>query len=216
MKLFIIIIALFSLTGCKNERLDIKTTQEFIANDSYSENISMESSIVNNSLILFITNNNKETIDIDIKVEFYNKKDKVVSTEEDIFSAILDKKELAVIFDIYKEYEYYKIYLESEKSSFISYEDKITITEDNVPDEYKIDFNILNNAEDVIEYIELAIVFYRDDLIVGFDSNYATNLKSNGNIVIKFAYPHTSDYKPIEYDNYKIYINEACTYNDNE
>lgn len=214
-KIIIICLLLITLTGCKDERLNQRNEQEFISEDKLSEKITMESSIINDSLLLFITNNNKTTIDMDIKVEFYNKKDKVVSTEEDIYSAIKDKKELVVIFDIYKEYEYYKVFIESEKSAFISYEDKINITEENNIDNNQINFKITNNAEEAIEYLELAIIYYKENKIVGYDYNFVTNFKKSGTTSIDFSYPYNANYDLVEYDNYKLFINEACTYNRN-
>ena len=211
-KITILILTLLFLVGCSNQKINTRSSQKFISNDELSENLTIESAVSNNKLILFITNNNTEIVDTEIKVEFYDQDDKKVSTEEDIYSAILDKKEIAVVFDIFKNYDYFKVFIETTKSSFKSYEDKITILEQNDTENFNMKFKITNNAEEDIDYLELAIIYYKDDKIVGVESEYKSNIKKGKDITFNLSYPYNSKFELIEYNNFKIYVNEACTY----
>lgn len=211
-KLLLLLIPLILLTGCKEKEEQIQK-QDFDSKDQLSEKIDMRSTVINDTLILFLTNNNEETVDIEIKIDFYNKNDKLVDTAEDIYSAFENKKELALPFIIYEDYKYYKINLSTNKTEYTSHEDKLNITEKKNDQSKVIEFDVKNNAKDKIEYLEITVVYYNNGYIVGVESEYGAGIEPNENTLIKIGYPLDGEYKDIIFDDYKIYINEACSYN---
>ena len=211
-KILICLLSILLLTGCKENERIIKD-QNFTSNDTLSKNITMKSAIANEQLILFITNNNKELIDIKISVDFYDKDETIVDNTEDIFSAISHKKEIAIPFEIYKEYEYYKVNLEASPSTYTSHENSLIITEKEDDKNEKMVFKVSNKGDKEIRYIDLTIVYFKNNEVIGVANHMSGQLKPDEDMTFNLEYPYTSDFKVLDYDNYKLYINEACSYN---
>lgn len=209
--LMITLTTFFLLTGCK--KVDRTITEQVKTNDKYSENVNIKSTVLDDTIILFIINNNNITIDSNITINFYNKKNKLISSDEDSYSAITPKKEIIVSFNIYKDYDHYEIKLDSQKTKYTNYENDISIVEKNNKNDKTITFNIKNNSKDTIEYLELAILFYKKDKLVYYDSEYVFKLKKDKVANVEFLYPYTDDLNDLEFDTYKVYTNEVCSYN---
>lgn len=210
-KILILLTILVLITGCGKKNNISK--QDFIANDELSKNISMRSAVVKDKILLFLTNDNQETVDIEIKIEYYNDKDKKIGSDEDIYSAILNKKEIALSFMIYEEYEYFKVYLSTKESSYISLENHLGISERQDDENMKMVFNIKNNSDKKIDYLELTIIYYKNDEIIGVESEFGAAIKPNAQGKITLSYPLNDNFQALDFDNYKLYINEACAYN---
>lgn len=210
-KLLILLTILVLITGCGKKNNISK--QDFIANDELSKNISMRSAVIKDKILLFLTNDNQETVDIEIKIEYYNDKDKKIGSDEDIYSAILHKKEIALSFMIYEEYKYFKVYLNTKESSYISLENHLGISERQDDENMKMVFNIKNNSDKKIDYLELTIIYYKNDEIIGVESEFGAAIKPNSQGKITLSYPLNDNFQALDFDNYKLYINEACAYN---
>ena len=210
-KIIFLFLTIILLTGCgpKTQYKD----ETFTSKDKLSSNIKIKSSIVQDNLILFITNNNKETVDIKITIDYYDKSEKKIDTNEDIFSAIKAKKEIAIPFGIYKKYEYYKVSIETTKSEYTNYEDSLNISEAQDDKQRQMVFKVTNNGEKAIDYVDLTIIYFKNNNIIGIESDITGNLKPDDTATFKLAYPVTSNLDVLDFDNYKLYINEACTYN---
>ena len=211
-KILICLLMLCLLTGCGKDNTKIKN-QDFKAKDPLSENISMKSITVQDNLILFITNNNKESIDMKITVDFYDKSEKVIDTNEDIFSAILNKKEIAIPFGIYEDYEYYKVTIESEKSNYINYEDSIKLSESKDDENQTLLFEVHNKSDKDVGYLDLTVIYYYNDEVIGVDNDFSGTIKAGEKTELEVSYPVSSNMDTLKFNNYKVYINEACTYN---
>lgn len=207
----IMIASLLLTTGCKNnndnQAKNVKT------NDKYSENIEVKTATLDDTLLVTLKNNNQITIDTDIIINYYDKKDKLVSSDEDTYSAITPKKDITISFNIYKNYSYYEIELVSSKTNYTNYENDIKISENNNEEEKSITFNVKNNSKNTIEYIELAILFYKNNKLISYDSEYIFKLAANKEAQIEFLYPYDDNFNVLDFDNYEIKVNEACSYN---
>lgn len=207
----ITIIAVLLTTGCKKNN---ETKLENIkTNDKYSENIKVQVAKLNDTLLFTLKNNNKITIDTDIKINYYNKDNKLIDSDEDTYSAITPEKEVTVLFNVYKNYSYYEIELVSDKTNYSNYENDIKITEKNNADEKSITCNIKNTSKNTIEYIEVSILFYKNNKLISYDSEYIFKLPTNKETKIDFLYPYDDKFKLLSFDKYEIKINEACSYN---
>lgn len=212
-KKLIILLLLIPLifTGCK--KIDRTISEEIKTNDKYSKNIEVKSTKLDDTIILFLTNKNNITIDTDITINFYDKKKKLIANSEDTYSAITPKKEIVISFEVFKDYDYYEITLSSQKTKYTNYENDISIAENDNKKEKEITFEINNNSKNTIEYIEIAILFYKNKQLVAHDSKYIFKLKKDKKATIEFIYPYTDEFKELEFDSYKVYTNEACSYN---
>lgn len=216
--LFIILIGIVLLTGCvfkspnmsntKNTSTTDKPAQKSEPSGKLEKNItSSAATTARGSLIVFVTNNNNKDVDLKIEVEFYDENEKIVGSSEDYIFGVGAKAQIvSEMYDTPEKYSTYKIYTDADESIYKTYFDEIEVT-DNKTD--KVVAQVKNNSKDTIEYMEIAVVFYQGETVVGYDSEYVTNVKPGRSGNANFYEPYDNDYNDVEYDNYKIFVNEA-------
>jgi len=217
--LFILILTLFVsiLTGCSDDDKDDnkKSKKQSKEKVKLEDKITIDSeSSTNGELIVFLQNNNNTTIDLTVEAEFYDKEGNIIGTEEDLVT--LGKSSKAALgFDQPDSFDTHKINLRaSDSSDYIkSYHDDLTISDNNTGKEVII--KLKNTSKNTIESINVAVVFYKNDKIVGFDNNYEFDLKSNKEASMSIHVPYSKDsFEIIDFDDYEIFINDAYSYTD--
>ena len=166
-------------------------------------------------LIVFATNNNDVPVDIDLEVDFYDKKGTLVGTDTDAIRAVGVGANVAVeMYQIPEEWNTYKIVAKAEKTNETSYADKITVNHSDNGE--NINVKVTNNSDDTIEYITVGVVYYQDNEVVGYDFGIEPDIETKGVANFEIYYPYDSDDNNIEFNNYKVFVNEAFTYNYDE
>ncbi len=166
----------------------------------------------NGMLIVFVTNDNNIALDMIVEVEFYDEKGTILGSQKEYLDGVGAKRDVALeMYDTPSKFDNYKIYVDVERTDYATYYDKLQISNNNTGK--NIVLQVKNNSQDEIQSIEVAVVYYNDGKVVGFDDNIAFDIKSGRSANFNFYYPKDKNYKIVQFDDYKIFVNEATTYN---
>ena len=219
--LFLSVVALIIITGCNNNAKPSSTgtnTSSGSGSDSkedlkLSENITSSGAITaDGKLVVMATNGNNVAVDMSIEVEFYDANGTIVGNGNDMLEAVGPKAEIATeIYGTPDSFNNYKIYVDVEKTDNISYFDKLELTHNNNGEDIIV--QVKNKSDDVIEYMDVSVVYYKENKVVGYDDDLQLDVKAgrSGNFTLHF--PYDKRYKDVSFDNYKVYINQAYSYN---
>lgn len=220
--LILLLAILCSFTACGNvnensnvsfeEKTTTSTKVNSNSNSSDSENIedNIETNAVvqfdNDTMILFVTNNNNVTIDeLELKVMFY-KNSSVIDLDEDWHDMVLPGATVISKIDLPDEYEDYEIEVNTELDVNPRYENhskEVAIT-NNKGEDCEI-VSIKNNSDVTIEEVEFAVIFYNGDEIVDIVIENIFDLESGDTTTEKCL---MYDY----YDRAEVYLNKAHTF----
>ncbi len=226
-KLFVLSILFVGLlTGCSNdaEPNSIGTNSNSNGSSSGSQNGNYSSSELEKNitssgavtelgkLVVFVKNNNKLTVDMEIEVEFYDANGTIVGSDSEDLQAVGVNGEIAVeMWSTPASFDNYKIYVDVEQTDEISYYDQVEVTHNNNGKEIAV--QVKNNSQDVIEFITVSVVYYQGDKVVGIDDSIESDIKSGRSANFNLAFPYNKKYKDVKFDNYKVFVNEAYSYN---
>jgi len=218
--LFAIFMGVILMSGCsikvpKSNNTAVEntvneSTEKETAN--LSKNITSEGALTQRGkLVVIAKNNNKETVSLNVEVEFYDSSKTLVKSGKESLTAVGPGSTIAVeIYDTPDNFDSYKIYTDAEKVTYVkSYLDKIEISH-NKTDE--VVAQVKNNSDDTISYVEATIVFYQGDKVVGFDDGIESDVKPGRSANFNFYNPYNNNYDDVRYDNYKIFVNGAYSY----
>ncbi len=196
-----------------NDQSGNNSTQQGEATSNLAQNVSSSGAITKEGkLIVFIKNNNNTAVDLDIEVEFYDADGMIAGSDSDILMGVGANNEVAVeMYGTPEEFDNYKIYVDVEATSVISYLDKVELVHNNNGEE--IVAQVKNNSQDEIDYIEVSVVYYQDDKVVGYDYSNDIEIKAERSANFTLRYPHDDNYDDVKFDTYKVFINEAYSYN---
>ena len=223
-KLFIFIfIFTILLTGCGKSASPNSSGTNTSSGNADSETNSQSSNLEKNitssgattakgSLVVFAKNNNKTAVNMEIEVEFYDKENKIVGSDSESIESVGSNAEIAVeMYNTPSSFDNYKIFVDVEETTNITYFDKIELTHNNNGKEIVV--QVKNKSKETIEYMNVAVVFYQGDKVVGYDYGTESDTKSGRSANFNLNYPYNKRYDNIKFDNYKVFINEAYTYN---
>ena len=189
----------------ENEDLNVEEDDSNVKYNTYITN--------DGEMIIIATNNNKNVVDIEFEIEYYDKSNKLVGSGYADISAVSKNSQFALdVYDAPKSYDSYKVYVDVEETDNISYLGKLTATHNNNKDEEEVIVQVKNTTDKEIEYIGVSIVFYKDNKIVGYDDSLDGEIKSGMSANFTFSYPYDESYDTIYFDDYQVFINEAYTY----
>lgn len=189
----------------ENEDLNVEEDDSNVKYNTYITN--------DGEMIIIATNNNKNVVDIEFEIEYYDKSNKLVGRGYADISAVSKNSQFALdVYDAPKSYDSYKVYVDVEETDNISYLGKLTATHNNNKDEEEVIVQVKNTTDKEIEYIGVSIVFYKDNKIVGYDDSLDGEIKSGMSANFTFSYPYDESYDTIYFDDYQVFINEAYTY----
>ncbi|MDD4187253.1 MAG: hypothetical protein PHX04_00550 [Bacilli bacterium] len=164
-------------------------------------------------LVILAKNTNNAVVDMDFEVEFYDVNGTIGGSDSDSLQAVGANTEVAVeIYSTPDNFDNYKIYIDVEPSDVISYFDKVELTHNNTGKEIAV--QVKNNSQDMIEYITVSIVFYKNNKVVGIEEDIESDIKSSrsANFVLNYPYKKIG-YDKVDFDSYKVFITEAYSYN---
>lgn len=166
-------------------------------------------------------NDNNVNIDLDTKVVFYDASGKILSAASDRDTCI--EKGRSCMESYYyprtpdgdkAEYASYKITFVAKKSSEYTkgFANKIKATS-NIGSDGRIMSEVVNTSNQKVKYITLCCIYYQGDEIVGIESTYSESLEPGASDIVNFMPPYDSSYDDIAYDNYKVVVNSAYSFN---
>lgn len=196
----------------ENTNNEKKNTNNNPAKTGTSENV--EYSLIkadDGDYILFGKNKNDGTNEIDFTVEFYNEKDEFIGKGTADLTAVSKNTEFAIdLYDAPKSYDHYKVFIDLEKTDNKSYTDKLTATA--TINDGKVVGQVKNTTDETIDYMSISVVYYKDNKVIGYDDTFIGETKPGRSANFDFYKPYDENYDDLEYDTYKIYINDAYSY----
>lgn len=210
LSLIIGIVFLLTIVGCSSKTSEEPKTKKII---DYSDKITKSSDGITktNKLVTVAKNNSDAVVDLTFKVDFYDEYNTLITSENSSITGVGAGAEVATqINNTPIRFARYEINFEAKTSIHEKtfYKDiKVTNKKDLI-----VLTKFKNNSKETIDYISAAIVYYQDGAIVGYDSNTVYNVKSGENGKIDFHQPTDEYYNEVIYDTYKVYVNEAYSY----
>lgn len=162
-------------------------------------------------LVVFAKNNNKVNIDLTIEVEFYDENGTLVGSDKEYLSSVGAGSEVAVeMYETPSSFSKYDIYTDAKVETITkSFVNDLEISHNKTEN---VVAQVKNNSDEVISAMEVAIVYYQGEKVVGFDYGYESDVKPGRSGNFNFSNPYNNNYDDISYDNYKIFINQAYSY----
>lgn len=226
-RLFVLAILFVGLlTGCSNDAEPNSTGTNPNSNGSSSSNQSesytsseLEKNITSSGaitelgkLVVFVKNSNKVSVDMGIEVEFYDANGTIIGSDSEDLLAVGSNGEIAVeMWSTPETFDNYKIYVDVEQTDENSYYNQVEVTHNNNGKEIAV--QVKNNSQDVIEYITVSVVYYQGDKVVGIDDSIESDIKNGRSANFNLDFPYNKRYDDVKFDNYKVFVNEAYSYN---
>lgn len=215
-KILCLIFMVFMVVGCSNSDGEasnvssgVNSSSTGTVKENYEKKIVTSGAITaDGELVVFAKNNSSVALDMEIEVEFYDSSNVIVGSEEEYIVSVGANAEVAIkTYDAPDSFDSYKIYVDAEKADDINYFDKIELTHNNNGDEILV--QVKNNSNDEIETISVTVVYYLGDKVVGADSDSDYDIKPGRSANCTLYYPYDKRYKDVNFDNYKVFVNEA-------
>ena len=164
------------------------------------------------NLIVFTKNNKKVPVDMDFEVEFYDENGRIVGSDTDELVAVGAGREVAVeMTNLPKNFKTYKIYVDEEKSEKTEYFNQIEAIHNNNGENIVV--QVKNNSKDVIDNVTVIVVYYNKGEIVGSDEDMVFDVAAGRSGNFTLYYPYDVEYNDIKFDDYKVIVAEAFSYN---
>jgi hypothetical protein len=186
---------------------DIHKENEKLTGEIKSEVFQM----ANGELVAIIKNDNKQVVDLDITVEFYDENNQFIKEAEEFVFGVGEGREVAVNFyDTPENFATYKLYADANKSYSTTFYDKVELTHSNNGE--NIIVQVKNNSGTVIDGMEVAVVYYKEEKAIGYDYDLESSVKVDRTANFELDYPTDKNYTEIPFDTYKVFLNSAESY----
>ena len=226
MKKFIIcmltITSIILLAGCSfpGQRINVtngtnstKEAIESITKSNPTDNITTSGAVAENGrLIVFAKNKNNYAISLDIEVEFYDESGSIIGSGKDSLNGVGAKSDVAVeIYETPESFATYKIYADAVKENYKTFKDELEVVDNNNGENIVV--QVKNNSSDSIDWISVSVVYYKGDTPVGISDSLESDTKPGRSANFNIYYAYTKDYDEVSFDSYKVFVNEAYSYN---
>ena len=215
--LIAIILCAILLTGCsETEGNNNKNTstgkKESVSVKDLNENIVISDAVTKKGkLVVFATNNNKVSVDMEIEVEFYDADENLIDSANEQINAVGAQSEIAKEFwGTPEDFDHYKIYVDVKETSKECFVNELTSKHNDTGKQITV--QVENTTETEIEFIEAAVVYYQGETVVGYDYQLVGDIKPERSANFNLDYPYDKNYKKVNFDSYKVFINEAYNY----
>ena len=189
--------------------------QQEVVKDAKALAANIESSgalTLHGKLVVFVKNKNEVPVDMEIEVEFYDADNTIVGSDKESLSAVGKNSEIAVdLWDTPDKFDNYKIYVDVEQSDKSCYVDKLDVTHKDTKDQVAVQAK--NNSSDEIDYITVSVVYYKDGKVVGYGDGIQSEIKEGRSANFNIRHDWDKKYNNVKFDEYKVFINEAYSYN---
>ena len=199
----IMLITTILLTGCK------KANEKEIELD-INEIKAIKTITKDNELLLTIKNPYKENINIEVTITYYDSKENEIDFDYDFVECISSGETVYLGFDLIDDnYSDYKIEIVPKINPRLkNKKDKIKFK--TTKNNKNLEVELINQGEETIDIVNIIVLYYKNELIIGYDIAASVNLEPNKTNKVKLYPPYQGD-KVLNYDRYDIKINEAYT-----
>ena len=220
-KLLLSICALFLITGCFNSKSSSKNVKVDL---NKTKGISYDYVLTNDSVILSITNDTDSIIDfVNVDMAIYDKSGSLIGVEKQSVRNLGSKKTniIKILYTgLNNDTKPAKVEIATSKVDYetdveTSYIDQVEGTVEKSETENQFNLVIKNNSGVTLNDLSAMVVFYKDSKIVDV---YAIGAQEVGAeytdtvyLPVKASSDGTTEY--IDYDDIKVNINNASTYN---
>lgn len=206
-----------TITATVNKKMyscKLTVTEGFDAKKAVA-NIDTTVSDMGNGLIVQFKNNYSLAINMTVNVVYYDANGTIVGTAEDDNYYFESGKECAIRLSgpynsDYEDIQYssYKLKLSAEPApswmkSMVPY-----LSAEGSFGSDNLIVTVSNSGKDNLDTVALAVVYYKDGKVIGFDSGYAKP-DAGGKDYVQFMFPYDSNYETIHPSDFKVYINHC-------
>lgn len=180
----------------------------------YAGSVTYESYDTSRGVVIIATNNTPYNVSLTANCVYY-KDSKMLDKSSDFDSCLEKGKSCALrAWTDCSDYSSYKVTLSSTKlgSSVIPNVSNIEIIDSNFGDE-NLMVEVQNSGKQN-EFTRIAVVYYLNGEIIGYDYTYAEVEEPGASDVVKFDLPFDEHYETIYPDDYEIYVNCSHAYRD--
>lgn len=221
--------AIFLFTGCfssKNKSNDLNNAEDIKIKINDTKDLKLNTYFTDNSELIFsVTNKGSELIDyVNIDVAFYDEKGNLIRTDKQYARNINVNQENFSKMNLVQYDEKgniilpYKIEVVLNKTIYSSkyettYNDKIEANVSKSDEEGQLNLNIKNNSGEVLDDINVAVVFYKDSKPVNVQVSSFQSVESTTSQIIYVPTVISDDnVKMLDYDDVKVVVNNASKY----
>ena len=193
------------MTGCFDNP-EVEPTSE-----SLKDNIEVKTEKYLDKELLFVKNNNSKDISLNLEIDYLDDDKNIILNEAKNVLLVASKNEIVLKVDnVPSEYKDYKIDYDVSIPAIIKdYTDEIEVIDKMGS---RVIANVKNTSDVTINNLSLAVVFYNNKKVVGYDEEMILDLKSNEKGTLEFFNPMDKNHNYVKYDDYKIYINYAYSF----
>ena len=185
------------------------------------KNISATYYDLGNGVIGVLKNNNKAAIEVEMRVLYYDADGKLIDQNTNEIYCLSKGNTCALeVTGPYDSdynslpYSSYKVELKAENISESKLDYIKSIEVENTNTGSKVISHVTNTGDNKIEFTQLAIIFFdADGNAIGYDYHYADVEQSGDTDYLNFEYPYDDNYDTVIPDSYRVYVNEAYSYN---
>ena len=183
-------------------------TTDYVSNIKSTEYVTKRDRVV-----VVLENKNSIDLTLDAEIVYYDANNTILEKDSGYLASFQAGATSAIEFyEPEDPYDHYKITYEAEKAYYRAHNSEVTIKDVDDKENGRINVTFTNNSKEEINNIEVGILFYKNGKVVGYSDDFEYDLPAGESILLKIDYPYDNNYDDLDFDDYKIYINDA--YND--
>lgn len=174
-------------------------------------NVSYRSYGTNHGVVILVKNNYSYTVDVDVDCMFYDSNGTMIEKSSDHNFGLESGKECALFAWIsHSNWSSHKINLKVDEAKHIASNVSGIGLSYNVGNK-NVMVKVKNNGKKN-EFTKIAVVFYKKNKVVGYESQYADVRNPGATDYLEFSFPYDWDYDMIAPDRYVVYVNYSYAY----
>lgn len=168
---------------------------------------------IDNQAFLLLKNEDEKEFYTTIIIDYLNSNNEIINTNYLYLFNFLPQKEVVVkIPEIEEEYNKYNIGIDAnEELIHKSRYNDIEVIDENKKEMQEISLTVVNKSNEPITYISTGVLFYKGEEFVGYEEQALYNVEANSSTSLEILYTKKvgEHYSLIDFDNYKVVINDA-------
>lgn len=202
---------MIGISGCGNSDTDNSNQSRGTNENSFDakkveKNISVseEGIAADKTLVAIIKNGNKESVDLEVEAVFYDEEGNSVGSDTSYLSIYGNQEMACNFYNTPTNYSDYEINIKANESVYDNYSNKVEVKDNNTGEQLAV--QVVNNAGQDINNVDVAVVFYKDGKIVGFGNDLASDLREGETSTSNIYYPYDENYDDVTFDEYKVFV----------
>jgi hypothetical protein len=202
-----------------NKKYNCKVTVKEVFNAKKAvQNLSVEDYSLSHGVIQIVKNNYIFPMDLEATIVYYDSSNMMIG-KSGASNYYFEKGAECILFYSaptdsnydYVPYDHYKITYSASLISYMKSNLKDIEIASNIGIE-NVMLEVTNSGGQSAEFTQIAILFYQNGEIVGYDYQYADVQEPGSTDYLEFSFPWDENYETIQIDDYKIYINSSYYY----